>query len=158
MKIWEILSKASEICIISVQTIYKFSSESEKYWHSNWIFLISHEKRLIEYHIYIGVYLYFYSISTTYLSCNSISMLQKNHGKKFISYCILHFYIWEKNRILQPHSWIVSHVVHKKVMFLGVFLNKTPFFSSQVHFLRDILNFWSKGCIQVDMIYKFFAL
>ena len=38
--------------------------------------------------------------------------------------------------------WIVSHVVNNKVMFLGVFLNKTPFFSSQVHFLRDILNWW----------------
>ena len=43
---------------------------------------------------------------------------------------------------VEPHSWIQPHPF-SKVLFLGFFLNRTPFFSKKVHFLRDYLNWTS---------------
>ena len=43
---------------------------------------------------------------------------------------------------VEPHSWIQPHPF-SKVLFLGFFLNRTPFFSKKVHFLRDFLNWTS---------------
>ena len=43
MRKWEILMKTSEFLMISFETIWKISWESEKFWHSNENFWLSHD-------------------------------------------------------------------------------------------------------------------